>query len=303
MADDDTAGDPGDPAAGRRPRNGSGRVRRWLRRAGNQGSRVLLLAAVVAMFGMGVGYALGFPLRYVDYEASSAISLDQASLAGTVDVEAALVAEGDLGPGWVPGDEALGVFGVLGAPVCGTEIDTPTPLSAKEVAVWADDTNSARIISQALRVTRWSDAEQYIEEVADELEECDTFYRTDAGQRTRVTSREIDRDPPVTDHVGRRFQSPTGVQDWSMMVVGDVIIAIQYLAPTPSPDGFLGEVERSVLERVAPAEFAPGGVDPAEREGTDEADPDAQDGAGSGSEPTAGSGDSPTGAADETGGN
>ncbi|MEZ5239470.1 MAG: hypothetical protein R2716_11205 [Microthrixaceae bacterium] len=271
----------------------------------------MLLVAVVAIFGMALGYALGFPLRYVEYEASSAISLDQASLAGTVDVQAALVAEEDLGPGWTAGDPALGAFGVLGAPVCGSEIETPTPLSAREAVVWADETNSARIISQALRVSRWSDAEQYVEDVADELEDCDTFFRTDAGQRIRVTSREIERDPPVTDHVGRRFQSPTGVQDWSMMAVGDVIIAIQYLAPTPSPDGFLGEVERSVLERVAPAEFATGGVDPDTRDGSG-ADtgvaPGAQDPGPEVTEapPTTAvqaPSDTDTGAADETGGN
>lgn len=238
------------------------RLRGAARRAGSQFSRLVLLAAIVAIFGMGVGYALGFPLRYVDYEASSAISLDQASLAGSVDVADALVAQEDLGPGWIPGDPVLAGFGVLGADVCGSPIPTPTPLSAKEAAVWADNTNSARIISQALRVDKWSAAEQYINEVADALEECDTFFRTDGEERIKVTSRDMERDPPVTDHVDRRFQSPTGVQDWSMMAVGDVIIAIQYLAPTPSPEGFLFDVERSVLERVAPAEFAPGGVDP-----------------------------------------
>jgi hypothetical protein len=269
--------------------------------------------AIVAIFGMGVGYALGFPLRYVDYEASSAISLDQASLAGSVEVTDALVAQEDLGPGWTPGDPALAGFGVLGADVCGTAIPTPTPLSAKEAAVWADNTNSARIISQALRVDKWSAAEQYIDEVADALEECDTFFRTDGEARIKVTSRDMERDPPVTDHVDRRFQSPTGVQDWSMMAVGDVIIAIQYLAPTPSPEGFLFDVERSVLERVAPGEFAPGGVDPGaadegapggsvpgDREAPVSTEP------GSTAEPSAGqppaTAETDTGAADETGG-
>ena len=277
-----------------------------------QVSRIVLLAALVAIFGMGVGFALGFPLRYVDYKASSAISLDQASLSGSVEVAEALVAQDDLGPGWTAGDPALAGFGVLGADVCGTKIPTPTPLSAKEAAVWADDTNSARIISQALRVDKWSAAEQYIDDVADALEECETFYRTDGAERIEVTSRDIERDPPITDHVDRRFQSPTGVQDWSMMAVGDVIIAVQYLAPTPSPEGFLFDVERSVLERVAPAEFAPGGVDPGEvDQGPDGSSPDgaeapstsapASPGAPGAEQPPATDG-TDTGAADETGG-
>ncbi|MCZ7629721.1 MAG: class I tRNA ligase family protein [Microthrixaceae bacterium] len=133
------------------------------------------------------------------------------------------------------------------------------------------------------------------------------------GQRIEVTSRDIERDPPITDHVDRRFQSPTGVQDWSMMAVGDVIIAIQYLAPTPSPEGFLFDVERSVLERVAPAEFAPGGVDPGEVDDAtaDDQVPGDTGGASttapaSSGEPSVeqppGTGGTDTGAADETGG-
>lgn len=304
-------------AASRSASGGTSAVRRRLsgatRRVGSQFSRIVLLIAIVAIFGMGVGYALGFPLRYLDYEASSAISLDQASLAGSVEVTDALVAQEDLGPGWTPGDPVLAGFGVLGADVCGGAIPTPTPLSAKEAAVWADDTNSARVISQAMRVDKWSAAEQYIGDVADALEECDTFYRTDGEERIKVTSRDMERDPPITDHVDRRFQSPTGVQDWSMMAVGDVIIAIQYLAPTPSPEGFLFDVERSVLERVAPAEFAPGGVDPGvvdEGVPSDSAPGDSQ---GPGTTAPGSSGDagaeqppptaeSDTGAADETGG-
>ena len=99
--------------------------------------------------------------------------------------------------------------------------------------------------------------------MADELEECDTYFRAIDGEQIKVTSTDLDRDPPITDHVDRRYQSPDGVQDWSMMAVGDVIIAIQYLAATPPPDRFLDDLERSVLLRVAPAEFSPEGIDPA----------------------------------------
>ena len=71
-----------------------------------------------------------------------------------------------------------------------------------------------------------------------------------------------------------------------MMAVGDVIIAVQYLAPTPPPEGFLDDVERSILARAVPSEFAPGGIDPL-------ADPTA---------PTVPPDQGDTGAADETGG-
>lgn len=237
-------------------------VVRAARRVGAQSARVILLVAIVAISGMAVGYAFGYPLRYVDYEASSAVSLDQASLAGTIEVAQALVAPEDLGAGWTPGDAALGFFGVLGADVCGEVIETPTPLSPREASVFVDETNGARIISQALRVDLWTAAEDYIGDVADGLDGCDTFFRSAGEEPVEVISTDIDRDPPVTDHVDRRYQSPQGVQEWSMMAVGDVIIAVQYLASTPPPDGFVEEIERSVLERIAPQEFTPGGVDP-----------------------------------------
>lgn len=248
------------PAA-RPPRDG--RLKRWAKRLGSQTSRLILLVAIVGVSGVALGYALGYPLRYVDYEASSAIALDQASLAGTIEPTEALVSADDLGPAWAAGDAALGSFGVLGADVCGEVIETPTPLSPREAAVWVDGTNGARIISQALRVDRWKAAEEYVSDVAAGLEECDTYFREVEGEQVKVTSTDLDRDPPVTDHVDRRYQSPEGVQDWSMMAVGDVIVAIQYLAATPPPDGLLRELEDEVLRRIAPGEFTVGGVDPA----------------------------------------
>lgn len=278
-----------------------GRLRRGLTRLGNQGARIVLLVAIIGISGMALGYAAGFPLRYVDYEPSSAVSLDQASLAGTVEVADALVSQEDLGAEWVEGDPSLAAFGVLGADVCGEPIETPTPLSAKEAAVWSDETNGAMIIAQALRVDKWSSAEEYIREVTDGLADCDSFFRTDGEDRIKVVSTDIERDPPVTDHVDRRFQSPDGVQDWSMMVVGDVIIAVQYLAPTPSPEGFLESVERSVLARVAPREFAPGGIAPVQDVPTDQVDPAGDPEADPGATTQTSAVD--TGAADESGGN
>ena len=238
------------------------RIRRFFRRLGAQTSRLILLAAIIGVSGVALGYALGYPLRYVEYEASAAVALDQASLAGTIEVTDALVSTADLGADWVAGDPALGSFGVLGADVCGEVIETPTPLSPKEAAVWVDETNGARIISQALRVDRWNSAEEYVSDVADELEECDTYFREIDGEQIKVTSTDLDRDPPITDHVDRRYQSPDGVQDWSMMAVGDVIVAIQYLAATPPPESLLRELEDEVLRRIAPGEFSLGGLDP-----------------------------------------
>jgi hypothetical protein len=247
------------PARERTPRQGS-RLRAASKRFGNQIVRIVLLVALIALSGMAVGYAVGYPLHYVDYEASSAVQLDQAALAGTIEVQKALVSQADLPAGWAPGDAKLGSFGVLGADVCGTAIETPTPLSAKEAAVFTKPGDGSTVIAQALRVDKWKSAEEYVDDVSDELEECETFFRVDGDRRVKVTSRPIDHPAPVTDHVARIYQSADGVQVWSMMTVGDVIIAIQYLGPTPPPESFLPEVERAVLTRIDPGDFAPTGA-------------------------------------------
>lgn len=269
-----------------RPRRG-GRLRAASKRFGNQVVRIVLLVALIALSGMAVGYAAGYPLRYVDYEASSAVQLDQASLAGTIDVQQALVSQADLPAGWAPGDAKLGSFGVLGADVCGTAIETPTPLSAKEAAVFTKPGDGTTVIAQALRVDKWKSAEEYVDDVADELEECETFFRVDGERRVKVTSRPIEHPAPVTDHVARIYQSSDGVQVWSMMAVGDVIIAVQYLGPTPPPESFLPEVERAILTRIDPGDFAP---------------PGAQDGVGTDADATPGDSQTTTTVASDAGG-
>jgi hypothetical protein len=256
---EDEGGTSEGPARERTPRQGS-RLRAASKRFGNQIVRIVLLVALIALSGMAVGYAVGYPLHYVDYEASSAVQLDQAALAGTIEVQKALVSQADLPAGWAPGDAKLGSFGVLGADVCGTAIETPTPLSAKEAAVFTKPGDGSTVIAQALRVDKWKSAEEYVDDVSDELEECETFFRVDGDRRVKVTSRPIDHPAPVTDHVARIYQSADGVQVWSMMTVGDVIIAIQYLGPTPPPESFLPEVERAVLTRIDPGDFAPTGA-------------------------------------------
>lgn len=287
---------PDDPgrAAGPPPRAPSWYAR-LTKRVGVQGARVILLAAIVALSGMALGYALGYPLRFVHYQSSSAVQLDQAALAGKVEVSKSLVAAEDLGTGWAAGNGALGPFGVLGADVCGNAVETPTPLSAKEAAVFTNGTNKATVISQALRVDQSKSAEEYINNVADELDQCDTFYRVDGDKRVKVSSRPSTREAPINDHVARTYQSSDGVQEWSMMSVGDVIIAIQYLGPTPPPEKLLPDLERSVLTRVDPADFTPGGAASAAAV----ADSGAAGDQGTTTVPGAQSG----GAADETGNN
>jgi hypothetical protein len=71
-------------------------------------------------------------------------------------------------------------------------------------------------------------------------------------------------EPPITDYVSRSFVAQDGesVQTWSMMAVGDVVIALLYNGPTAPQQGFLSELEDQLLARLDPQDFAPGGVAP-----------------------------------------
>lgn len=235
---------------------GLSRTRVVLRHLGMQGSRVVLLACFVLLSGLAAGYVFAFPLRYVEYESDGAVRIDQQALAGEVEVSDALVAPTDLSATWEAADPTLSGFGVLGADVCGTPVDLPTPLSPKEGAVYLNPTDDTTLISQAIRVEKSRSAVEYLDDVREELDKCQTFYQEIEGDRIRTSSDPVDREPPISDHVTRRYTSANGVQEWSMMVVGDVIIAIQYGGPAPPPPNFLSELEWSILRRVAPEDFA-----------------------------------------------
>jgi hypothetical protein len=81
----------------------------------------------------------------------------------------------------------------------------------------------------------------------------------------------------------------SSIQVWSVMAVGDVIIALQHIGPQRPQQGFLDDLEHKILIRVDPADFAPSGLDATT--------PTGPDGGGiDGTDPTVLDG----GAADET---
>jgi hypothetical protein len=289
-------------------------VNRMAKRAGDQVGRGLLLLAIIVVTGVGFGFAAGYPVSRIEFEESEAVRLDHTRLAGEIDPEAALATQADLPLTWTAGDAALGAFGLLGLGFCGEEVDLPTTLSSKQVAVFANPVDQAFLISEAVRVDRWQSAREYVDDVSDAVRSCDEFFRTDAaGARIRVKIADGTGDPPITDHVAYQFVTEDGssVQVWSMMAVGDVVVALQHIGPERPQEGFLGDVENKILIRIDPADFAPGGVPttttssvPSEEtsttlvEGGAEEEPVAEPGA------PEGDGDSgvvDSGAADETG--
>ena len=240
------------------------RVGSFFKRLGTKGGKLLLLIALLAASGVAIGLAASYPLQFVKFEESSAVRVDQTRLAGTVDPAQALVAPGDLPPGWAAGDPALGAFGVLGTEFCGDVVKVPTPLSDTEAAVYTNTTNDSTVISQAVRVDRWQSAREYVGEVEQALGQCEEFFRLAPGARIKVTIKEASGTPPITDYVSAAFVAEDGqsVQEWSIMAVGDVVIAIQHIGSTRPPATFLNDVEKKVLARIDPTDFAAGGVAP-----------------------------------------
>ena len=53
--------------------------------AGKQGARIVMLVAILAVSGVFLGLAVGYPLSKVSFEESDAVRLDQSQLAGQVD--------------------------------------------------------------------------------------------------------------------------------------------------------------------------------------------------------------------------
>lgn len=232
---------------------------------GKQGVRLVLLVVILGLSGVFLGLAAGYPLSKIQFEESDAVRLDQSQLAGEVDPAAALVTSTDLPIGWEDGDPAIAAFGLLGTEFCGEEVPLPTQLSEVESAVFANPADESVLIAQAVRVDRWQNARTYVDDVGSAVGECEQFFRNGLdGSRVQVDIEDGTSEPPITDYVSRSFVAQDGesVQTWSMMAVGDVVIALLYNGPTAPQQGFLSELEDQLLARIDPQDFAPGGVAP-----------------------------------------
>lgn len=230
-----------------------------------QGLRVLALAGLLLLSGAALGLAAAYPLSFINFDESNATRLDQAALAGQVDVDQALVQLGDLPKGWTNGNASLGGFGMLASDFCGEKVTPPAAMSDVRSAVFADPTDQAVVISQALYVDKWQAAKTYINDVRDALGKCSSFYRSDANGKTRIKIKDPSQDAPIADDfVAATYVDEKGssVQEWAVFVVGDVIVSVLHSGPTRPEPPFLNDVIGNVLARIDPKDFAQGGVAP-----------------------------------------
>lgn len=240
-------------------------MRSFLGRLRTQSLRVLMLCGLLLLSGAALGLAAAYPLSFISYDDSSAVRLDQARLAGLVDVEQALVTVDDLPKGWETGDAALAAFGILGSEFCGETVDPPTPLSEVKGAVYADPTNDSLVIAQALHVDKWQSARSYINDIEDALAECEQFYRNTPAGQVKIDIKEPSESSPIADDfVAATYVDANGegAQEWAIFAVGDVVISVLHSGPTRPEPPFLNDVIENVLARIDPADFAPGGIAP-----------------------------------------
>jgi len=265
-------------------------VRSFLGRLRTQSLRVLMLAGLLLLSGAALGLAAAYPLTFFSYDESSAVRIDQARLAGQVDVNQALVTLDDLPKGWEAGDANLGTFGVMNSTFCGETVAPPTPLSEVHSVVFKDPTNDSLVIAQSMHVDKWQSAKSYIFDVGDAMGGCDQFYRNGPAGQAKIEIKDPAQTPLIAeDYVGATYvdASGNGVQEWAIFAVGDVIVSVLHSGPTRPEPPFMNDVIGNVLARIDPTDFAPGGIAPTT----------TVDSTG------AGSGTVDSGSADETGGN
>lgn len=265
-------------------------MRSFLGRLRTQSLRVLMLAGLLLLSGAALGLAAAYPLTFFSYDESSAVRIDQARLAGQVDVNQALVTLDDLPKGWEAGDANLGTFGVMNSTFCGETVAPPTPLSEVHSVVFKDPTNDSLVIAQSMHVDKWQSAKSYIFDVGDAMGGCDQFYRNGPAGQAKIEIKDPAQTPLIAeDYVGATYvdASGHGVQEWAIFAVGDVIVSVLHSGPTRPEPPFMNDVIGNVLARIDPTDFAPGGIAPST----------TVDSTG------AGSGTVDSGSADETGGN
>lgn len=233
-------------------------MKSWFAHMGQQGIRVVLLVAIVVGSGIGLGLAAGVPLSRINFEESDAVRLDQEQLEGEVDPAAALVTIADMPLGWEPGDPAVAGLGILGSGFCGIDVPLPSAVDESQATVFSNPAEEAYLVSEAVRVESWQAAVDYVDEMGGAVGSCEEYYQQGlTGERVKYEIRDGGIEGPISDHVTRTLVAEDGsaLQSWSVMAVGDVVVAIQYLGPARPQEGFLEDLELKVLGRLDPEDF------------------------------------------------
>lgn len=262
----------------------SDRLRRRLRLLGATSTRFLALLAVIGVAGVGLGYAVGYPVSKLDVAGDDAVLLDQQLLAGSFQPSEALVSTADLGSNWQPAaEEAVDEIDLLAESYCGSVAELPSTVGEPLVVAFFDPANGALLFSQVTRTSEPAHAQAYITELTSILKFCrgGEYFRENAEGQTEQTEILDNQGSPVTvDEVSRELRPVEGSLTTVIrhFQVGTEVVALQYSGARGPDKGLLEELQLDILARVAPDQFSPtidvAGVEdlPAEDETPDTAD-------------------------------
>jgi hypothetical protein len=236
----------------------SSRLPFWVRGAGSTGMRIVVLLVIVGAVGAIIGLGLGYPISRIKVSGDTAVGLDQPSLAGTFDPQAALVTAADLPSNWTPTDTTFEAYSLIGAPICGQTTKIGDQVGSRLVAVFHDESDQSFLLSEVVRVQQTGSAQTYLNDVQDAFQGCSSFYRIAGGTKTKVNILPGQPDPPISDFASYTLQPPkSGItQRMVIMQIGDVIVSLQFAGPTLPQRSLLDNAEHAILVRTAPKQFS-----------------------------------------------
>lgn len=222
----------------------------------------MALAGLVVGMGAAAGVALGYPIKSLDLGGSDAITLDQEALASTIDGEQALVAQGDLPKSYVAADAAVAdAVKLVGAEYCGDTVVPDAVVGEPLTSAFVDTTNSAFMISEAVKVKQQKDAGKYIKELTRSFDLCEgqRYYTGSGVDKVRLEITNNRKDVPLElDYLTRTLTPVDGgtTRIVSYFQVGNFIVAIQYAGPANPTKTLMSKAEDEILYRVAPEQFS-----------------------------------------------
>ena len=254
------------------PAQGRSRSSRRARALAGNATRLLVLVAIVLGSGALAGMALGYPIGSLDLGSSDAITLDQEALAGTIDAEQALVAQGDIPKSYTPADENVTAgVALIGAKYCGVTVAPEAVVGEPITRAYLDSTNHALMLSEVVKVRQQNEAGKYIKELTGVFDGCsDQKYFTGDGAdkvRLQISNPRKKDEPLELDYLTRTLTPVNGgtTQIVTYFQVGNVIVAIQYAGPDKPDNNLMTNAEYEILYRVAPDQFSKTAKDKGEK--------------------------------------
>lgn len=226
-----------------------------LRRASGALIRLVILVALVALVGWGIGQAGGQLLARLP-DTSGATAIDHFTLAAGLSPDATLVQQADLPKEWTPGAPT---FGFLGANLCGMKAGlVGAKTNRLPTHTWVDSKVGSVLVSEVVEFTSVQFASTYMSKVDSTLGKCDHYFVVNGTARQQMDVSVPTVEDPVDDYVSRIIQ-PKDRKSYSILTAfqaGRTVVGIQYRGPIRPDRDLINNVVNKVLRRIDPDQFA-----------------------------------------------